>query len=535
MIEPSAGAPLEPLPSTVMMRAVVRSGAIARGVAAGGVHIAVSVLTIPLQTALLLRYLSSADAGFWFVALSITQYLALFDLGVGPTLTRFLALSRGAQAPGEIPFAVAQRLADLIRCARALYLALAAGLVLAAVACIPVLPRLVHHDLSTSNQLAWLFFATGSAINLMAAVHYASLAGFGIVGINRFARAIAQVVGLAVMAVGLRAGFGLPAAALAWLLQNVLLFVVGQWFVRRSLPEPIRRGGRASMALVGEMVRPSLQWAGMNLGAMLILMPGSIIVSWRLGPAAVPAYAALSQFGGALATLVLLPTGVTEPFVSEAFGARRMDQVAMLLLRNVRVVVGTAACGVAMLAVFGPALITTWVGAAHFAGTMALYLMLALYLLEVHHVVHASAVMATGRLVFLKPALLAGVLNVVLGVWLVGRLGIVGVILATVIAQLITNNWLAPYISLREFGISLARYARVIAPLVGLGAVAVVVSLIFQAAWRSLPSIGATLQLAGGIGATLLAMLPAFALLVLTPGERTFCRTVARRGLGLGE
>jgi hypothetical protein len=40
MIEPSAGAPLEPLPSTVMMRAGARSGAIARGVAAGGVHIA---------------------------------------------------------------------------------------------------------------------------------------------------------------------------------------------------------------------------------------------------------------------------------------------------------------------------------------------------------------------------------------------------------------------------------------------------------------------------------------------------------------
>jgi hypothetical protein len=95
--------------------------------------------------------------------------------------------------------------------------------------------------------------------------------------------------------------------------------------------------------------------------------------------------------------------------------------------------------------------------------------LLGVMFLEAHHAGMASATMATGRIVFTVPALLAGVLNIAFSVYLAGRLGLFGVALGTMCAQIITNNWYVPFYTMRQFHISFISHLRsVLIPILSL-------------------------------------------------------------------
>jgi hypothetical protein len=68
--------------------------------------------------------------------------------------------------------------------------------------------------------------------------------------------------------------------------------------------------------------------------------------------------------------------------------------------------------------------------------------------------------MAAGQIVFVRAALASGVLNIMLAVVLAPRWGLIGIALAIAISQLLTNNWYAPYITIRFFGVRIAVLVR---------------------------------------------------------------------------
>ena len=82
--------------------------------------------------------------------------------------------------------------------------------------------------------------------------------------------------------------------------------------------------------------------------------------------------------------------------------------------------------------------------------------------LEVHHVSHASMVMASGKIPFALTALVAGALNIIFSIIFVHKIGLIGIALGTLLAQLLTNNWYAVYVNLNMLGVKLTNYLRYI-------------------------------------------------------------------------
>ena len=96
-------------------------------------------------------------------------------------------------------------------------------------------------------------------------------------------------------------------------------------------------------------------------------------------------------------------------------------------------------------------------------------------LLEAQHVIFASAARSTEDEVYALWALGAGVLNLLLTWILVQRLGLLGVALGTLLAQITTNNWYAVVHPMSRLQISFATYAgRVLLPLAILAVVAAI-------------------------------------------------------------
>ncbi len=521
--------------------------AIARGVAAGWIHVFVVAAAGPVQTYFLLRYLTAAEAGYWLVVLSFTSYLALFDLGIGPTLTRSIAFLCGApaddglasrleaQSPWQSALSDTIRapVADLIATAHRLYLLLSGALVVTAIALGPtLLPHIAKRAFVGSAAYVWVLLALGSAANLLGTVNYATLAGLGIVGVNRLARAGAQLLGLTLSILALQTGYGVAGVAASWVAQNVLFLAAGAVFLRRLYPELQFNPGSSRRALARAMIGPSLRWAGIGLGAAMIFAIGPAVVSSYLGPASVPEYVVLFQLVNALYVLSVIPAQASEPFVARAYSAGERNNVVGLLMRNLRHMALPLICGSAFLAAFGGEVVALWVGAASFAGYPSLWLLILLFVLEAHHVAHASVVMATGRVIFLPAAIAAGLLTVSFAVALVPRLGVLGMALSMVAAQLLTNNWYAPWCSMRLLQVAPRWYFRTLTP-VGVFALGTVgVALSCKGVLLAVGARDIRVVVAIGVAVTSLVGLALAWYLVLEPKERQFLTTVVERMRG---
>jgi len=444
--------------------------AIRRGIGAAWLNVAAGLVAAPLQTAMLVRWLSPEDAGFWLIVLSFTGYLALFDLGMGPTLTRTVALLKGrigsAEAGGELSGTIGTAsLGDIVATARALYGVLATTQLTVMLFAGPLpLTWAADRPFAGSDALTWALFAIGGAITLVGGFPYAALAGEGIVGLGQVARAVAQLTGLAGTFTALMLSHGVVGVAVAWVVQSVVFTAAGVYFYWRLAPHD-RWRGEVRRALVPGLLGPSLRWTWMSLGSVALFSGGTVLVSRFLGAAAVPSYATLLQLVASLRNVSLIPMNAVTPFISRAFGAADLVVVREHLLRSLRHTAVPLFAGVALLSAFADDLIGVWVGSTHFAGWAAVWVFVMGALVETHCTIHATTVMATGRLVFVPWTLAAAAIGLAAATLLVPTYGVVGMVIAWAGAQAITMGWFAPWYSVTRFALSWRAYGAAMRPL----------------------------------------------------------------------
>jgi len=308
--------------------------------------------------------------------------------------------------------------------------------------------------------------------------------------------------------------------AIAWLVQGVLAGGLGWYYLRRAFPEGFRQSFPPNWILAKQLAGPSLKLALIQLGAILILQSANPLIAIMLGTSAIPPYEALSKIAATLMTLGLLIVNSSAPYFSMSYAAGEHDNLRQLLVRNLQLGVGLIIVLGAFVAINGDRIVAVWLGGSKFAGFFVLWVLLFMVLLEVHHVIFATAVMAAGQVVFVWSALVSGGLNIILAIFLAGRFGLLGIALAIAIAQLVTNNWYVPYVAVRFFKISMLHLAREVwLPLIFLIAAEITTDiLIRQLPWLSGDSLA---RLTVSFLASTCTGVLFWVLFVLQPGERT--------------
>jgi O-antigen/teichoic acid export membrane protein len=492
---------------------------IARGAAASVIFTATNVIVALVQLRLVIRFLPSDLAGLWLLFLTVGSYVTLFDLGISPTVGREMSFAIGQKDAAELNrnHRIGELLMTLWRVLR--LLAVAAGVASLAVGELLILSSL-HYRQNRPVQLAWALFCIGASLNLAGGAALAGLFGLGRVATEKLIRSVSLTAGLALTAATLMLHWGLVGLAVAWLMQGALTAGCGWFYLHRAFPEMFRLPFQPNWALAKTLVSPSLRLALIQLGAIFILQSANPLIAIMLGTSSIPPYEALSKIAATLMTLALLIVNSSAPYFSMSYSAGEYDQLRRLLTWNLQLGVGLTIILGTFVAINGDRMVAVWLGRSSFAGFLVLWGLLLMALLEVHHVIFATAVMAAGHIVFVWAALISGALNIVLAISLVGRFGLLGVALAILIAQLLTNNWYVPFVAIRLFKVSVAHLLRrVWLPLVSLMVVEVVADILI----RRLPWLS---------GDTLLQVIMSFlvcislgaglwVLLVLRSGERT--------------
>ena len=437
------------------------------GVTGGLFFTFTSIIVSFVQLRLILDFLPVNLAGIWLLFITVGTYIAFFDLGLSPTLSREIGFALGI---GQQPNQQARLIADLLAtCNRLFHLSATAVFFLAAI----IGGYLVWVTVPPHNfkdvAWAWFIFSGGAAFNLWASSSFAALYGLGYVGTERMIRSISLLVGLCLTAAALYEKFGIIGLAVVWAAQGGVARLIAKRILYNKYPDLLSIRGVASLDVARIVVGPSLKWAAMGLGAILVLQTDNAVIAVMLGPADIPQYEAVAKIAITTMTLAMLLVTAISPHISKAYAEKNLPFVTKLLSRSVRLSVAVVVSLVSFIAVFGDVIITLWLGPGRFVGFPVLWTLLIMVILEVHHVSMATATMATGYLPFARPALLAGFLNLIISVILARYLGLWGVALGTLLAQLLTNNWYAPCVTLRHFGVPLTKHIKtVLIPMFGL-------------------------------------------------------------------
>ncbi|HZG86175.1 lipopolysaccharide biosynthesis protein [Paenibacillus sp.] len=426
---------------------------IAFGILSGGGLTLIQIFVSLVQIRLVVEFLPDSLGGVWFLFLTFGLYISFFDLGISPTISREISFIRGTANVSE-PEKQTQ-IADLIQTNLRMFQIIALIVFVVGLFAGEGYFHAIGHE---GVWWAWFVFMLGASFNLWGNANFSALYGLGNVAEERVIRSVTQIIGLILSIVLLYLGFDLLGLAFAWTLQNSLARVIGRIVLYRRYPFLREVQGRYSKELLKKIVMPSLKWAITSLGALLILNTGNVIISINLGTEKIPSYEAVVKIVTTLSTLSIMIINTSTPFVSNAFAAGKIEDVKQLFTRNVKLGMALMISLVSFIAVFGRGIVGIWLGEENFAGELVLWTLLLMLTLEVHHVIHATVIMACGKVIFHWVAIFAGIFNVILATVLVKHYDLWGVALAIFLAQILTNNWYAPYKTLRFFKMSIRKY-----------------------------------------------------------------------------
>lgn len=428
-------------------------------VVTGWVSRVVSVALSLILIRVLFAKLGNEEQGFWLLLGNSAIFVSLMDLGFSYTLTRRIALARGKS--GADPNAVLtdetkKEIADLVATGKCVFRVIAPLVFLVSLGLgFVFLANLQFREVDKYTVwLAWAILCAGYAINVWALVWSCLLEGVGLVGWSTVAQTAVAVVAMILQITLVMLGSHILTMAIVAATSGLIARQVSLFISRRTYPELFKGKGAWSPALFRSMVSLSLRAWVTAMGAFLILKTDQYFISYFQGASQLPPYnAAYQVLWGIFGFAASIGMG-TSVYISHLWQAGEFGQLHAVVKRGVRLGMILMVCGAAWVAVAGEPLISLWIGPGRFVGYPVLWTFCLMLILLTHEVILASFSRATEDEAFAVVAVTSGVLNLVFTFFLIQWLGLWGVALGTLLAQLLTGNWYVTYRALNRLKMS---------------------------------------------------------------------------------
>jgi O-antigen/teichoic acid export membrane protein len=384
-----------------------------------------TLIVIPVA----LHELGSQRYGLWVVLWQLVGYLNILDLGVAYAATRDLA---AAQAAGDRRVIV-----EVVASGFYLYAGLGIAFFALGWILLPLLPVLTRGADGTIEAARWpLFLLLGhgllgfptrfiSAANIGAQ----AIAASGVVGF------VQGLTNIAVAVLLLRTGAGLIALPIGIIASDLIAMVLQGIILARVYGLKTLRPSGIRAAAVRRLLGFGLQLFATGMAWTIVSGTDSIVISARLGLAAVALFAVSYRIPSQLVQLVNLGVDVTMPGLTGVMTAEsvtRRSETYAELLRAVGAFAGVCAAGVVVL--LRP-FMRLWVGPEQMAG-VALVVVMAYLVVHhpVQHVLGVAMVAARDVRVLAAVTLAEAGANLGLSLLAVGVFGVPGVLYATALA-----------------------------------------------------------------------------------------------------
>ena len=397
-----------------------------------GVGLIVSAISLPLTV----RYLGPQRYGIWVTVSTTVVMLAVMDLGVANSLTN--AISRAYAASDR---ALARRFY-----ASAFWISLAISTVLglSAVLLWPhvdwaslfhLADRAAAHEASLCVAVALAFFLLSLPLNLINRV----LSGYQQTQITNYFSLLSNVLGLAAILIVIH---------LHGTLLNLMCFYSGTllagtvflnlwvhlWDKRWLFPTP----RSVSKKALRDLMNTGLGFFILQVAGLIVFNSDNIVITHYLGAAEVAPYSVTWRLAGYAAILQTAIFPSLWPAYSEAYARGDYAWVRRTFWNAVRLSLGATAAAILILSFFGQTLIRWYVGSSAVPNQLLLLAICAWTLLSAGMDLQACLLAAINRVKWQGIlSAIAAVVNIGLSIYLVKRLGSLGVVLGTMLSYIL--------------------------------------------------------------------------------------------------
>jgi O-antigen/teichoic acid export membrane protein len=237
-------------------------------------------------------------------------------------------------------------------------------------------------------------------------------------------------------------GYGVLGVVVAMLLSVVVAHILYKKMFYSYLPkESIQEHQLFSKDILQKLIPSAWKQSVLAWGSYLIYQ-GTVLLAAQLDDVKlIASYLLTLQVLNLLIRVSNAPAYSYYPNISKAMAKRDTSAFKSLLFRSLKISLGLYILGAIIIYFLGNQILELIGANALLISGSLLVLMLFMYMLELHHVTHATIYTATNHIPFVLPALLSGI-AIVVGGWLViDDYGLWGIVLVQFFVQLSCNNW----------------------------------------------------------------------------------------------
>jgi O-antigen/teichoic acid export membrane protein len=428
------------------------------GFAAQGLNIGTMVIMLPV----IMRYMSRAEVGIWFVFFAILGLVQLLELGFQYVLARSFSyvyagaqklLSDGLEA-NQGPFKP-ELLAELLAASRRIYLCIS-GLASLALGIggtaylYAVMPKSLD---STVVFWSWAAVSAGYIINFYYGYLNAFLQGRGdMMKSNQVvvATKLTQLTSSLALVAFCHAGLiGLGIGSLLSTLVNRYLAYHFAFPPRMRETIPSNIPNTAVNGMVKTLWHNASRYGIALIGAFLISRANIIIAASRIGVEETAGYSLALQIFMVIQIVATLPFNLQLPKLS----ALRAIENRADISRTFSTALATAILLFSFAAMFvllgGNPLLHLIRSSTALPGTALLAVMALTALLETNHGICANFIATGNQIPFAWAGLMTGICIALIGWFVAPRFGTYGLVITVCVCQLAYNNWKWPLVAAR--------------------------------------------------------------------------------------
>jgi O-antigen/teichoic acid export membrane protein len=412
-------------------------------------------LTSFVLTPIFIDGLGDFQYGIWILASSFSSYYGLLDLGLRPTLSRFVARFKGAHEE--------QHLNETLTTAFGISLALAVLVCVLTAILVVVLPPFFKFSGETRVLFQRLILIVGADV---AFAFPGLLLGSALLGLQRFdlysfVSITSTVVRAVLQVIAIYLKFGVLGIAVVALLIDIALIPVQWWMLHRADRAISIRWRAFHRSRVRELASFGFFSFLINAGDYLRFYTDSVVIGRVLGAVLVTPFNVAGRLMGYFRMGIGALTTPFIPRMSEVEGRGNQGELRETYLRGTKIAALFSVFVSSLLFLDGKALLGLWVG-ERFVKDYGLLMTLTLgYVVTMAQRPSTQLAYAQGRHRVLGLWMLGeGVANVLLSIYWARQYGLMGVALGTTLPMLVTGLIFQPWYVLRGIKLPVGDYVR---------------------------------------------------------------------------
>jgi O-antigen/teichoic acid export membrane protein len=411
-----------------------------------------------------LKYLPVDVGGIWVIFLSMVVLINLFDFGLSPTIIRNVSYVvagaqklvrqgiNGVQFDKNISYELLSRLIyDIKKIYRIITLIAFVLICLGGGAYFYyIAPRNIEHQV----VIAWFVFSTGLVINLYYLYYTPILTGLGVIQYSYLSNILGRIIWLLLCLIFYKYNSSILMYAVTFLVSILVNRFVSIYFYRKNhhivKTCDVRRDEISTIPFIATN---AIKLGVVSLGAFLINRATVLIAGMALSIIDAGQFTFTLQVYGAMVAIsnVLLTTKIPE--LSQFVIQNKKNEIKSLIKHVLIISLGLYVFSFICFVLLSGELIRLTHARLGFLDLKYLLLLGGIFLLELNHSLCATILTTKNKVPFAIPAIVSGLLIVVLSLLLTEylHLSVLGLILAQGIVQLLYNNWKWPYCVYKEF------------------------------------------------------------------------------------